>query len=193
MTTAIDRTADTDAPILDVLAERWSTRIFDAHAPIDESALASALEAARWTPTAANLQPWRLIVARRGTDQHARIVETLAGFNSAWAGDAAVLVVFIAETERDGQTLDWAVYDTGQVAAHFTIQAHANGLSTHQMGGFDRAALSQAFELAPELTPVTIAAVGELGDIRAASDELQARENAPRTRRSLDESVLVDA
>jgi nitroreductase len=193
MTTAIDRTADTDAPILDVLAERWSTRIFDAHAPVDENALASALEAARWTPTAANLQPWRLIVARRGTDQHARIVETLAGFNSAWAGDAAVLVVFIAETERDGQTLDWAVYDTGQVAAHFTIQAHANGLSTHQMGGFDRAALAQAFELAPELTPVTIAAVGELGDIRAASDELQARENAPRTRRSLDESVLVDA
>ncbi|GAB3603479.1 nitroreductase family protein [Microbacterium aureliae] len=193
MTIVTDRTADTDAPILDVLAERWSTRIFDAQAPIDESALASALEAARWTPTAANLQPWRVIVARRGTDAHARVLDTLAGFNSAWAGDAGALVVFVAEIERDGQPLDWALYDTGQVAAHFTVQAHADGLSTHQMGGFDRAALAQAFELPAELTPVTVMAVGELGDIRTASDELQSRENAPRTRRALDESVLVDA
>ncbi|MBI4901797.1 MAG: nitroreductase, partial [Actinobacteria bacterium] len=43
MTIALDRTAATDAPILDVLAERFSTRVFDAHAAIDEAALASAL------------------------------------------------------------------------------------------------------------------------------------------------------
>ena len=48
MTRILDRTAPTDAPILDVLAERWSTRIFDPRTPIDEAALASALEAARW-------------------------------------------------------------------------------------------------------------------------------------------------
>jgi len=35
-------------------------------------------------------------------------------------------------------------------------------------------------------------AVGELGDIRQASDELQARENAPRVRRPVAESVLVN-
>ena len=37
--------AVTAAPILDVLAERWSTRIFDAETPIDEAAL--AIEAGR--------------------------------------------------------------------------------------------------------------------------------------------------
>lgn len=61
-----NRTATTDAPLLDVLSERWSTRIFDASAPIDEQALRSALEAARWSPSASNTQPWRFIVARRG-------------------------------------------------------------------------------------------------------------------------------
>ncbi|QIG39092.1 nitroreductase [Microbacterium sp. 4R-513] len=192
MSTLIDRTAETDAPILDILAERWSTRIFDRDAVIDEAALASALEAARWTPTAANTQAWRVIVARRGSQSHAKVLASLAGFNSAWAGDAAALVVFIAETERDGKPMRWAEYDAGQVAAHFTVQAHAAGLSTHQMGGFDHAAIAAGFGLAEGFVPVTVMAVGELGDIRTASDELQARENAPRVRRPVAESVLVN-
>jgi nitroreductase len=193
MSMITDRRAATDSPILDVLTDRWSTRIFDAQAPIDEAALASALEAARWAPTAANTQPWRVIVARRGSAEHAKIVAALAGFNSAWAGDAAALVVFVAETVREGKPMAWALYDTGQVAAHFTVQAHADGLSTHQMGGFDRDAIAAAFALTDEFTPVTVMAVGSLGDIRAASEELQARENSPRERRSLDESVLISA
>jgi nitroreductase len=191
MSTLTDRRAATDFPILDVLTDRWSTRIFDAAAPIDEAALASALEAARWAPTAANTQPWRVIVARRGTAEHDKIVAALAGFNSAWAGDAAALIVFVAETARDGKPMTWALYDTGQVAAHFTIQAHADGLATHQMGGFDRDAIAAEFWLGEDFTPVTVMAVGALGDIREASAELQERENAPRVRRSLDESVLV--
>ncbi|WES63454.1 nitroreductase family protein [Microbacter sp. GSS18] len=193
MTTALVRTATTEAPILDVLAERWSTRIFDAAAPIDEDALASALEAARWAPTAANIQPWRVIVARRGTAAHARITAALSGFNGAWAPAAGALVVFVAETERDGQPLAWALYDTGQAAAHFTVQAHASGLATHQMGGFDRDAVADAFELDAALVPITVIAVGALGDVAAASDELQARESAPRTRRPVAESLLLDA
>jgi nitroreductase len=193
MSTLTDRRAATDFPILDVLTDRWSTRIFDAAAPIDEAALASALEAARWAPTAANTQPWRVIVARRGTAEHDAIVAALAGFNSAWAGDAAALIVFVAETARDGKPMTWALYDTGQVAAHFTIQAHADGLATHQMGGFDRDAIAAKFGLGEDFTPVTVMAVGALGDIREASAELQERENAPRVRRSLDESVLVSA
>ncbi|GAA1956241.1 nitroreductase family protein [Microbacterium deminutum] len=193
MSAILARTAPTDSPILDILAERWSTRIFDREAPLDETAFASALEAARWAPTGANTQPWRLIVARRGSEAHAAIMATLAGFNSAWAGDAAALVVFVAETTRDGQPMTWALYDTGQVAAHFTVQAHADGLSTHQMGGFDRAAISEAFGLDDDFTPITIMAVGELGDIRTVSEELQTRETAPRTRRPIAESILVDA
>ncbi|QKJ20830.1 nitroreductase family protein [Microbacterium hominis] len=192
MSIALDRTAETATPILDVLAERWSTRIFDAETPLDEAALASALEAARWTPTAANSQAWRVIVARRGSAAHAKVLASLAGFNSAWAGDAAGLIVFVAETTREGKPMIWAEYDAGQVAAHFTIQAHAGGLSTHQMGGFDRAAIAEAFDLGTDFTPVTVMAIGELGDIRAASEELQERETAPRVRRPIAESVLVD-
>ncbi len=184
--------ADTDAPILDVLAERWSTRIFDAQTPIDEEALASALEAARWAPSANNTQPWRFVVARRGTDAHAAIVAALMGFNQTWAADAGALVVFAAAASLDGKPLTWAVYDTGQAAAYFTVQAHASGLHTHQMGGFDRAAIGKAFGFGDDLAAVTVMAVGALGSLAEAREALRERELAPRTRRPIAESLIAN-
>lgn len=193
MSTAIDHTAQTDPPILDVLAERWSTRVFDPETPIDEAALASALEAARWAPSANNTQPWRFVVARRGTDAHAAIVAALMGFNQSWAADAGALVVFATMSSLEGKPLVWAAYDAGQAAAHFTVQAHASGLHTHQMGGFDREALAAAFGFGDDLAAVTVMAVGALGDIDRVPEALRERELAPRTRRPIDESVIVDA
>jgi nitroreductase len=188
------RTAVTDRPVLDVFAERWSTRIFDAAAPLDEDAFASALEAARWAPSASNTQPWRAIVARRGTAEHQRILDALLGFNQAWAGAASALVVFIAETtQEDGDPYTWAVYDTGQAAAYFTIQAHAGGLATHQMGGFQRDQVAAAFDLPARFDPIAVVAVGTLGDAATASDIIRERESAPRTRRPIAETLLADA
>jgi len=192
MSTIAAHPADTDAPILDVLAERWSTRIFDAATPIDEQALASALEAARWAPSANNSQPWRFVVARRGSTAHARVTEALMGFNQSWAADAAALVVFASAAALDGKPLPWAAYDTGQAAAHFTVQAHASGLHTHQMGGFDRDAIAQAFGFGEDLVAVTVMAVGALGDIDAAPEALRERELAPRVRRPIAESLIVN-
>jgi nitroreductase len=194
MSLVADRTADTDAPVLDVFAERWSTRIFDSSEPLDEAAFASALEAARWAPSASNTQPLRLIVARRGSDAHAQVFDALMGFNQAWAGDAAALVVFVADTLReDGQPLPWAIYDTGQAAAFFTIQAHAGGLSTHQMGGFSAEKISADFGLDDRYHPVAVMAVGAFGDPDLADEAILARESAPRTRRPIAETLLVDA
>lgn len=194
MTVAIDRTATTDAPILELLAGRFSTRVFDSDATIDEDALASALEAARWSPSANNTQPWRFLVTRRGSAEFARVFETLRDFNKAWAGDASVLIVATATTTtEDGATMHFAQYDTGQAVAHLTVQAAAEGLATHQMGGFDRAAVKAAFELPENIAPLTVIAVGSLGSLEDASDEVRARESIPRTRRPIGETVLVNA
>lgn len=194
MTRILDRTAPTDAPILDVLAERWSTRLFDASAALDEGALASALEAARWAPSANNSQPVRFIVARRGTAAHAALLDALTGFNRSWAADASALVAVLAETAgEDGTVRPWALYDAGQAAALLTVQAHADGLHTHQMGGFVADAIRGAFDLPANLRPVTVIAAGVLGDPASAPAALLERENAPRTRRPVAESLLVDA
>jgi len=189
-----DRTAATDHPVMEVLAGRWSPRAYDATAPLDEQKLASALEAARWAPSANNVQPWRFIVARRGTADHAAIVGALVGFNQLWAGDAAALVVAIAEDEdAEGKALGTASYDLGQAVAHLSVQAHHDGLHVHQMAGFDREALGAHFDLDARFRPVTVITLGDLGDPEALPDGLRERESAPRSRRPLSESVLASA
>ena len=194
MSIALDRFAPTDVPLLGVLAERWSTRVFDATEPLDEEAFVSAVEAARWAPSANNTQPWRLIVARRGSAEHTALVGTLMGFNQTWAGDAAALVVVVAETaNEDGTPMHFALYDAGQAAAHFTVQAHAGGLATHQMGGFDRDAVRATFNLDSRFEPLTAIAVGAFGDIEDAPEAIREREIAPRTRRPIADSLLVNA
>lgn len=189
---AAPRTADVSAPLLPALVERWSPRSFDPTAGIDDVALRSALEAARWSPSANNSQPWRFIVARRGTEAFATIVENLAGFNKAWASSAAMLVVAAAEVvDEDGNERRWAVYDLGQAVAHLTIQAHHDGLHAHQMGGFDAEGLRTAFGLEERFVPTSVTALGVLGDPEALPEPLRSRESAPRTRRPLDEIVVV--
>ena len=189
---AAPRTADVSAPLLPALAERWSPRSFDPTVGIDDVALRSALEAARWSPSANNSQPWRFIVARRGSEAFATIVENLAGFNKAWATSAAVLIVAAAEVvDEDGNERRWAVYDLGQAVAHLTIQAHHDGLHAHQMGGFDAEALRTAFGLEERFVPTSVTALGVLGDPEALPEPLRTREGAPRARRALEEIAVV--
>lgn len=183
--TIVDRTAPTDHPILEVLQERWSPRSY-APVAIDEAKLASAIEAARWSPSAFNAQPWQFVVARRGTDAFDRIVGTLIDFNQQWAPNASVLILAIAELENaEGRKQPTAVYDLGQSVAHLTVQAHADGLVVHQMSGFDADAARAAFSLDERLQPVTVIALGTLDSPDALPNEtLREREHAPRARKS---------
>lgn len=191
-TPILNRTAATDAPVLEILADRWSPRAYAPDDAVDEQQLASALEAARWAPSANNTQPWRFVVARRGTAEHTQIHDALMGFNQAWAGNAAVLIVAVAETNApDGSPLPWAVYDLGQAVAHLSVQAHHDGLYVHQMGGFDRDALRGAFGIEDRFEPVTVVALGPIGDAADLPEALQEREAAPRVRRPLSESLLA--
>lgn len=192
ITDITSRKAATDAPLITPLVERWSPRAYDPAAEIDPSVIRTVLEAARWAPSANNVQPWRFVVARRGTEAFATVHDALLGFNQAWADSAAVLVVNIAETADDeGKPRPWAKYDLGQAVAHLTVQAQHEGLHTHQMGGFDARRLHAAFGLAGNLEVVSITAIGVLGDVDALPDPLREREAAPRLRKPLEELVLA--
>jgi nitroreductase len=188
----LNRTAETAAPVLDVLADRWSPRAYAADDVIDEDQLASALEAARWAPSANNSQPWRFVVARRGTEAHERIHQALVGFNQAWAGNAAVLIVAVAETtDAEGKPIGYAAYDLGQSVAHLSVQAHHDGLYVHQMGGFDRDGVRAAFGLDARFEPLTVIALGPIGDVSDLPEALQEREAAPRVRVPLADSLIA--
>ncbi|MBM7832611.1 nitroreductase [Agromyces cerinus] len=192
VTELTSRKADTTAPLIDPLVDRWSPRAFDPNAVVDAETLRTVLEAARWAPSANNSQPWRFIVARRGTPAFTTAHDAMQGFNQVWADSAAALVLNIAETaDAEGKPRPWARYDLGQAVAHLTVQAQHEGLHTHQMGGFDAAALHAAFDLADNLEVVSITTIGVLGDVDALPEGLRERESAPRLRKPLSELVLV--
>lgn len=186
--------AHTSTPIHPVLAQRWSPRAYDATAVLTRADLNSAFEAARWSPSAMNNQPWRFVVGFRGDDTFNTIVSSLAGWNGAWAPNASALVVAIAQTSSDtGQPNPYALFDLGQSVAHFTFQAQSEGLYVHQMAGTDTAQLAQAFNLPAGFEVFHTFAIGKLDDPSTLPEELAAREVAPRTRHELAEIVRYDA
>ncbi|MGZ4591787.1 MAG: nitroreductase family protein [Actinomycetes bacterium] len=185
------KTAITSAPLHPLLADRWSPRAFDTSTDLTDDQTSALLEAARWSPSASNSQPWRFLVARRGTADFARLFATLAEGNRSWAGAASALVLVAAQTTDDeGHPQPWALYDTGQAVAHLTTQAEHEGLSVHQLGGFDKQAATRSFDLAGTLAPVVVLAVGVRGDERILSGALAERERAQRTRLPLEQIVL---
>ena len=186
-----DRTAVTSVPIHPLLAERWSPRAFDATHELGDVELAALLEAARWAPSSANTQPWRFAVCRRGTSEHAAVVECLTGNNRDWAPTASALLVVAATTlGGDGRPRRWADHDTGQAVAQLTVQARALGLVVHQMGGYEPDRLAAMLSADVEVHPVTVVAVGRHDPSAALPDKLAEREVAPRTRRPIEELRL---
>lgn len=84
-----------DYPIDDQFLNRWSPRSFLSK-EIPEEILWSLFEAARWAPSANNLQPWRFIIARTSEDKE-RFYQFINEFNLVWCKKAPVLALIIAK------------------------------------------------------------------------------------------------
>ncbi len=189
---APDRAAVTAAELHPLLAGRWSPRGFDASYEIGDAELVALLEAARWAPSAANTQPWRFVVGRRGDEVFARLVSLLAPGNQPWAPVASALVMVSAATLNDaGEPQRWARYDAGQAAAHLTVQAEWMRLTVHQMGGFNADGAVAEFGLGEGVDPQSLLAIGRLDPTAALSEPYASREVAPRVRRPLAELVVA--
>lgn len=188
-----DTTAATTAPVHPLLAQRWSPRGFDPVHRIGDRELTSLLEAARWAPSANNSQPWRFLVTHRGDADFVRLVDLLAAGNQSWAPAASALILVVAQTsDAAGRPLPWALYDTGQAVAALTVQAQAEGLSVHQLGGFDADGATRAFGLDQTQSPTVVVAVGRHDPLADLPGPLAHRERAPRVREPLEALLLSD-
>ncbi|UXN58739.1 nitroreductase family protein [Phyllobacterium zundukense] len=176
------KTARTDHPIHPMLASRWSPRAFSARLLYSDT-IASMFEAARWAPSANNLQPWAFIYAERGTSDFEVLCECLKESNALWARNAALLGLALERpTKPDGSPNIHARYDLGQAVGHMTFQACALGLHIHQMAGFDPAHARMALDIPPDLLPMTAFAIGYLGDASSLPAIVQEKELAARSR-----------
>ena len=98
-----------------IIRDRWSPRAFDANKPVPQDALISVLEAARWTASSNNVQPWRFIVATSADKEgHAKALSGFNERNQRWAKNAPVLIIALYRTVNDqGAPNGASAYDLG--------------------------------------------------------------------------------
>lgn len=178
--------------VLPVFHERWSPRSF-AEREVSPAELRKIFEAARWAASSYNEQPWRFLVGTRGSETYQKIYGSLGGFNREWAVTAPVLILGTASTRfrHNGETNTFAVYDLGAAAAYMVLQAAAQGLTAHQMAGYDQGVARQELEIPEVYALGSVIALGYQGEPTALTNgRLVEMEMAPRQRKPLSEIVF---
>ena len=165
-------------PILPVFTDRWSPRAF-SDKPVTEDQVLTLIEAARWAPSASNLQPWRFIYAIKGEPEFDTLLSLLIPFNEGWAKNAAALVFITSVTSFDGQRQNLTnSFDAGAAWMSLAIQAQSMGLVAHGMAGIEYEKAPLVLELSPLLKVEAAVAIGYQGDVSTLADFLQPREVA---------------
>jgi nitroreductase len=175
-----------------LLQRRWSPRAFSAQ-PVEEETLLTLLEAARWAASANNVQPWRFIyAAKEQGERYSKLFDCLTERNQLWAKSAPVLIMTLVKThfEHNGQPNRWALHDLGLAVGNLTTQASALDLYVHNMAGFSAEKARELFNLPPDVEPVTMIAVGYLGDAEQLPEPHRERELAQQQRKPLSELIL---
>jgi nitroreductase len=174
---------NTAFPINTLSSNRWSPRAF-ADKPVEKEKLQSIMEAARWTASAFNAQPWRFLTAFKGDENYKKIVNTLVEFNQIWAAKAPVLILNCYEINfsHNGQPNQAAQYDLGQAVSQYSLEAMNQGLYLHQMTGFNAEMANESFGLGDKITAFSVSALGYLGAVNSLPHDLQKMESAERKR-----------
>jgi len=172
--------------VAELFSQRWSPRAF-AIKPVPNEILAQILDAARWSPSCFNEQPWRFITCT--TDSHQQFVDLLAEGNQSWARQAPVLGFILAERQfmHNGKENAHAQFDAGAAWMAMTLQARLLDLYTHGMAGIDYDGVYRAFNIDRDKTAVICGfALGYRGDAPGLPASLQQKEK-PSPRKSLTE------
>lgn len=173
-----------------LFVDRWSPRAMSGE-PLPTEELLTLFEAARWAPSAGNLQPWRMLYAHRQTPEWSLFFDLLNPGNQPWCLNAAVLVLFISKTINDkaGRPIRTHSYDTGAAWQNFALQGVRSGLVVHGMQGFNYERARNVLEIPPDFELEAMAAVGRPGRREDLPESLQARE-VPNGRRPLTETII---
>ena len=188
----MEKPAEASHPIEELLQRRWSPRAF-ADRPVESEKLRSLWEAARWSASTANQQPWSFIVAtKEDAAEYARLLSCLRDNNQQWASRAPVLMVSVAKLTFDanGQPNRHAFHDVGLAVANLITQATALGLYVHQMAGFHPERVRELYDVPDDFEPVAAIVLGYLGDPATLPEDLQQRELAPRVRKPIERFVF---
>ncbi len=188
----MDKTATTKYEVLQIIKERWSPRSFSEEA-VSQDDLVTMLEAASWSFSSFNEQPWRYITALKGTENFESILSTLVPFNAAWAKKASAFIVSFTKmtTGAEGEPPNpSAIHDAGAANMLMTLQAKSMDIYVHPMSGFNPVQMTLIFETPDDILPLCVFAVGRLGNHEDLPEPYDKIELKPRERKPLEEIML---
>ena len=178
----------TEYPIEDMFLKRHSPRAMSGGA-ISKEELMTLFEAARWAPSAYNIQPWRFVYAMRDTPEFEKLYSFLGDFNKSWCDKAAVLVVTISKKTGDkSQPSITHSFDTGSAWMSLALQAQTMNLVAHGMSGFDYEMAKGMLNLTDEYSVEMMIAIGKHGKVEDLPETIRGGEK-PNDRKPLDGMV----
>ena len=156
---------------------RWSPRSMSGQA-LSEDQMAGLVEAARWSPSCFNLQPWRFIYSLKDDDYWEKFLELLIDVNRVWAERAGAVVVLLS-IDRPSESEDLsptAAFDTGSAWMSLALQAQTMGLVSHAMWGFHHEAVAEVINMPSNMSARAMIAIGYPGDPADLPEKYQDRE-----------------
>jgi len=153
-----------DLPAL--IQKRYSVRRFQS-APVSSEIIAGLLEAARWAPSAGNLQPWFFYVV---TGQNEKELLAAAALNQRFIAQAPVCIVVCAEPERSARVYGdrgrrlYCYQDTAAAAQNILLAAVGYGLGACWVGAFKEEEVRRSLTMPAGRVPVALIPAGYPAD-----------------------------
>jgi len=166
-----------------VIGMRRSRRAFSDR-PVEREKIERMIEAARWTPSCANRQPWRFVVVEKAAPERSALEDALDAGN-AWAKKAPVLVVSGARKADAAvvESREYYLHDTGLATMSLLYRGVDQGLLVHPMAGWKEAPLKAALSLPEDFRPIAVIAVGYPGKPEDLDEETRKKDEKRNVRK----------
>lgn len=142
----------------EVIEKRYSVRGYQSK-EVEKEKLEKVLNAARIAPTAANKQPFRLIVVEtKGKEKELNTIYPAEWFTEAPIILCACAVKSESWTRRDGR--NFVDVDTTIVMDHIILTATEQGLGTCWIAAFDEEAAREVLKIPDDMEPLLFTPLG---------------------------------
>jgi nitroreductase len=148
--------------LLEAIKGRRSIRAFK-NEEVSVEDVERLVDAARWAPSAGNMQPWEFIVVRKPEIKKA-LVEAALGQD--FIKEASVVIIVCANENRSserygvrGKSL-YCIQDTAAALQNIHLTAYSLGLGTCWIGAFNEEEARRILKIPQGIRPVAIVPVG---------------------------------
>lgn len=185
--------ANTDHPVSEIIAKRWSARAFSTR-PVEFSKLLSIFEAARWAPSSRNEQPWRYIVFTSDNPEMIKKAQSVLKEINDYAKRAPILICAITKKtySENGNPNRLHFHDLGAANENMFLEAFNQGLIMHEMGGFDVQKAREIFKVPEDYEVGIMIAIGYQDTYHVLPERVRYKAFTPRVRKPLSEIVFIE-